>query len=109
MGPQTRFSSLEGSRFSFGRAGVRIPALFNWVNCVGWDAVNNIPAAAALAAFGFMYGFGAPFWLALAVLSIVQMLIAVYGHHVVQLVAKYAGYALCVIFLFLGIHACINA
>jgi NCS1 family nucleobase:cation symporter-1 len=105
MGPKTRFSSLEGSRFSFGRKGVRLPAFLNWLNSVGWDAINNIPAATALAAFAALYGFHAPFWAALAVLSLIQMAIAIYGHHFFQIIAKYMGYVLIAIFILLGMRA----
>ncbi len=101
MGPQTRLTALEGSRFSFGRAGVKLPAFLNWLNSVGWDSINNITAAAALAAFAALYGLTTPFWLALAILSIAQMYIAIYGHHFVQIVSKYAGYAFCVVFAIL--------
>ena len=41
-----------------------------------------------------LYGVHAPFWLALALLTVVQMLIAVYGHHMVQIISKYMGYVL---------------
>ncbi|MDP9127326.1 MAG: cytosine permease [Pseudomonadota bacterium] len=109
LGPQTRFSSLEGSKFSFGRAGVKLPAFLNWVNSIGWDAVNNIPAAAALVALVTFYaGAGTPIWVMLAALSVVQMAIAIYGHHLVQIIAKYMGFLLSAIFLFLGVWACFH-
>lgn len=110
MGPQTRLSSLEGSRFSFGRAGVKIPAILNWANSIGWDAVNNIPAAAALVTLvTFYHDLHSPFWVMLALLSLVQMSIAVYGHHLFQIISKYTGYILCAIFLFLGIRTGVNS
>ncbi|MDT8872093.1 cytosine permease [Komagataeibacter rhaeticus] len=48
MGPDTGLPQMEASRFSFGSTGKRLPALINWVNCIGWDAVNNVPSAIAL-------------------------------------------------------------
>jgi nucleobase:cation symporter-1, NCS1 family len=108
IGPQSRLSSLQGSCFSFGQSGMKVPALLNWVNSAGWDAVNNVPSAAALVSFAVIYGVHAPFWIALAVLSIIQMVIAIYGHHFFQIVAKYMGYVLFAVFLFLGIRICLN-
>jgi NCS1 family nucleobase:cation symporter-1 len=105
MGPPTRLSSLQGSLFSFGKIGIRPPAILNWVNSAGWDAVNNIPAAAAIVLLIKMTGLQTPFWLTLLGLSVLQMIIAIYGHHFYQIIAKYMGYLLLAIFLFLGIRS----
>ena len=92
MGPRTRLSQVEGSRLSLGKMGTRVSAILNWIDAVGWDAINNIPSAAALVALLVIYGFTLPFWLALAFIVVLQMLIGIYGHHLVQIVAKYVGW-----------------
>src|ERR1700730_14137892 len=51
MGPQTRLAQMESSRLSFGKKGTRIPSFINWLSCIGWDAVNNVPSAAAFVGF----------------------------------------------------------
>ncbi len=91
IGPRTGLPQMESSRRALGRAGLRLPALLNWIYCIGWDAVNNVPAAAALIALLALGGIGTPFFLALGVLAAAQMAAGVYGHHVVQALQKYLG------------------
>ena len=94
IGPLTGLTQIEISRFSFGRIGTRMPAFLNWVCAVGWDAVNNVPSVLALAALGAMLHVQIPFWLGLAVLAGLQMAATMHGHHLVQVITKYGGYAL---------------
>jgi NCS1 family nucleobase:cation symporter-1 len=98
-GPSTGLTQIEISRYSFGRIGTRMPAFLNWLCSVGWDAVNNVPAVLALAALGAFAGLHAPFWLGLAILAGVQMAASMHGHHLVQLITKYGGYALALVFI----------
>ncbi len=105
MGPKTGLTQMEDSRFAFGQAGTRLPSLINWLCCVGWDAVNNVPSTIALVALVAMSGFSAPFWAALAFLATLQLIASMYGHDVVQLLQKYLGYALLVIFGIVGAMA----
>jgi NCS1 family nucleobase:cation symporter-1 len=102
MGPQTGLTQMEDSRFAFGQAGTRLPSFINWVCCVSWDAVNNVPSTIALIALVALVGFTPPFWLALALLAILQMIGSVYGHDLVQVVEKYLGYVLLVVFGIVG-------
>ncbi len=96
IGPVTGLPQMEASRRALGRQGLRLPAFLNWIYCVGWDAVNNVPAAAALLALLALGGFGPPFWLALGVLASIQMVASIYGHDVVQALQKYLGAILLV-------------
>ena len=82
---------MEASRRALGRLGLRLPAFLNWIYCIGWDAVNNVPAAAALIALLALGGTVAPFPLALGALALLQMVASVYGHHVGQALQKYLG------------------
>jgi NCS1 family nucleobase:cation symporter-1 len=98
IGPATGLTQIEISRYSFGRIGTRMPAFLNWICSVGWDAVNNVPSVLALAALVALFGLRLPFWLGLAVLAALQMTASIRGHHLVQLVTKYGGYALTLVF-----------
>jgi NCS1 family nucleobase:cation symporter-1 len=102
MGPQTGLTQMEDSRFAFGRAGTRLPSFINWICCVGWDAVNNVPSTIALIALLALTGATLPFWLGLALLAGLQMIGSVYGHDVVQMVQKVLGYVLLVVFGIIG-------
>lgn len=102
IGPATGLTQMEASRRALGRLGVRPPAFLNWIYCVGWDAVNNVPAATALIALLLMAGVSTPFWLALGFLALVQMAASIYGHHVVQILQKYLGALLLGTFLLMG-------
>ncbi len=108
IGPKTRLTQMEASRFSFGKTGARAPAFINWVSCVGWDAVNNVPSVFALVALFALVGFSLPFWLGLAVLVLIQMVVGIYGHHLVQATEKYLGYFLLVVFALSGILSLMN-
>lgn len=103
IGPRTGLPQMEASRRALGRAGLRLPASLNWIYCIGWDAVNNVPAAAALIALLALAGPALPFWLALGALAAVQMVASIYGHHVVQALQKYLGALLLVAFAVIGL------
>lgn len=103
IGPATGLTQMEASRMALGTAGVKPPSCLNWLYCVGWDAVNNVPAAAALIALLALAGLPLPFWLALGMLASVQMVASIYGHHVVQALQKYLGALLLVVFAFIGL------
>jgi NCS1 family nucleobase:cation symporter-1 len=98
IGPRTGLTQIEISRFAFGRIGTRVPSSLNWFCAVGWDAVNNVPSVLALVALVALFGFSVPFWLALTVLVAIQLAASMYGHHVVQLLAKYLCCVLIVVF-----------
>ena len=103
IGPRTGLPQMEASRRALGQAGLRLPAFLNWIYCIGWDAVNNVPAAAALIAFAAFAHLTPPFWLALGLLAGIQMVASIYGHHVVQALQKYLGALLLVVFAAIGL------
>jgi NCS1 family nucleobase:cation symporter-1 len=72
---------------------------------VGWDAVNNVPSTIALVALIALVGVTPPFWAALGVLVVVQLAACIYGHDVVQLLQKYLGYVLLLVFGVVGFLA----
>ena len=105
LGPRSKLSSIELSRFALGTFGKRIPAALQWIACVSWDSVNNLLAASALVLFCSNLGLPAPLWLILAVMIGIQMLIGIYGHHAVQETSKYTGILLGVAFVAIGLIA----
>ena len=105
LGPRTGLTQIEISRFSFGRFGTRLPATVNWVTAVGWDAVNNVPSVLALVALAAYVHLTLPFWIGLSVLVAIQLTASIYGHHVVQVLAKYVCYLLIVVFAITGVVA----
>jgi len=82
-----------------------MPALLQWVACTGWDCINTLPAASAFVLFFLIMGMSAPLWIILAVMIGVQMLIGIYGHHVIQETSKYTGILLGVAFVAIGLIA----
>ncbi len=105
LGPKSRLSSMESGRFALGSFGKRIPAFLQWIACVGWDCINNLMAASALVLFCVITGISTPLWVVLLVVIGIQMLIGIYGHHVVQDTSKYTGILLGVAFLAIGLIA----
>jgi NCS1 family nucleobase:cation symporter-1 len=105
IGPRTGLTQIEISRFAFGRIGTRLPATLNWISAVGWDAVNNVPSVLAILALAARFGLTLPFWLGLSALVAIQVTASIYGHHVVQVLAKYVCYVLIVVFAVTGLVA----
>lgn len=105
LGPLSRLSQMEASRFSLGRIGKRFPAFLNWISCIGWDAVVNILSASALIEMLASFGLPVSFWLALALLVVIQLVIGVYGHHLIQSTSRYSGILLGLLFVVIGVIA----
>jgi len=108
MGPQTGLPQMEMSRFAFGSTGKRLPALINWLGCVGWDAVNNVPSTIALVLLARHFGLPLPFWLALGLLGMLQLLAGAAGHDMVQAIERNLGYVLLAAFALTGIVAALH-
>lgn len=105
MGPGSGYTQIGTSRFSFGKAGMRLPAVLTWAGGVGWNAVNNVPASVALLTLVAPMGLHLPYWVALLILCTVQGFAGVRGHHLVQALQKYLGYVLLLTFTVTGILA----
>ncbi len=103
MGPKTGLSQIEASRFALGASGKKVPAFLNWINAIGWDVINNVISATAFIVFFADYNINLPMWCALAILVILQLVIGVYGHHLIQNTAKYTGGFLAIFFIIIGI------
>jgi NCS1 family nucleobase:cation symporter-1 len=105
LGPQSGLSQLESGRFAFGRIGNRLPAILNWIGAIGWDVVFNSLSAAAIVSLLGRWGMAAPLWAVFAGLVGVQLIIGVWGHHLVQSAARWTGIVLAVVFIVVGVLA----
>jgi len=95
MGPPLGFPQMLSSRSSFGRRGNYLFGGLNWISTVGWFTVNTILGVEAVQA---VYQ-GANFYATAAALVAVQVVVAVYGHDLIQLFEKAMSVILAVLFL----------
>jgi nucleobase:cation symporter-1, NCS1 family len=95
MGPRTGLPQMVAGRSAFGFLGNAVPSVINSVMAgIGWFAVNSVSGALALNTLT-----GLPGVLCLLVVVGVQVVVAFFGHNLVQLFERYAFPVLAVIFL----------
>ena len=99
MGPSLGFPQMMSSRSSFGRKGNYPFGALNWVSTAGWFTVNTILGVEALQAVWPALNFYAT----ATALVAVQVVIAVYGHDLIQLFEK--AMSIVIGLLFLGVLA----
>jgi NCS1 nucleoside transporter family len=93
-GPRHGVPQMVLSRIPFGWFGNALPAGLNAVVAgIGWFAVNSVSGALALNALTRL-----PSWLCLLVVVAVQIVIAFFGHNLVQAFERYAAPVLGVVF-----------
>ncbi|NYJ05658.1 purine-cytosine permease family protein [Petropleomorpha daqingensis] len=93
-GPRYGVPQMVLSRIAFGWFGNVLPAGLNAIIAgIGWFAVNSVSGALALNALTTL-----PKWLCLLVVVAFQVVIAFYGHNLVQTFERYAAPVLAVIF-----------
>jgi nucleobase:cation symporter-1, NCS1 family len=85
MGPAAGYPQMFIGRRAFGHVGGYIPAALNWLSTAGWFTVNTILGSFAIQ----LVVPGLPFWLAAAILVVVQTFLVVYGHNVIQEFERY--------------------
>src|SRR3954464_1476544 len=94
-GPEYGVPQMVLSRISFGWFGNALPAGLNAVIAgIGWFAVNSVSGAFALNSLTSM-----PKWLCLLIVVVAQIVIAYFGHNLVQAFERYAAPVLAIIFL----------
>ena len=94
-GPSHGVPQMVLSRLGFGYWGNAFPAGLNSVTAgIGWFAVNSVSGAFALNTLTHW-----PRWLCLVIIVAVQIVIAFFGHNLVQAFERYAFPVLAVIFL----------
>lgn len=95
MGPAAGYPQMYIGRRSFGRAGGYIPAGLNWLSTAGWFTVNTILGAFAIQ----LLIPGLPFIVAAVTLVVVQTLLVIYGHNLIQVFERYLAAVLGILFL----------
>ena len=98
MGPEIGMPQLPFTRHSFGTRGAYLPALLNWVSACGWYAVNSVVGALAIARLTPL-----PFWLALLLLSVAQILVGVYGYNLIHRFEAISAGLLAIIFVIMAV------
>ncbi|GAA2167646.1 NCS1 family nucleobase:cation symporter-1 [Humibacillus xanthopallidus] len=94
-GPRHGLAQMVLSRTAFGYRGNILPAtLMSLMAGMGWFAVNSISGAYALAT---LFGFSPQ--LALAIVIVAQVLVAFFGHNLIQLFERVAFPILLVVFV----------
>ncbi|MEM3637803.1 MAG: cytosine permease [Conexivisphaerales archaeon] len=95
MGPKMGYPQMMISQGTFGRLGNKPFALLNWISTVGWYTVNTILGSYSLKVLS-----GLTFIQAALILSIVQAIIAIYGHDIIHKFER--GMAVVLGLLFVG-------
>ena len=94
MGPAAGYPQMFIGRRTFGRVGGYIPAALNWLSTAGWFTVNTILGSFAIQ----LLISGIPFAVAAAILVVVQALLVIYGHNLIQAFERYMALILGVLF-----------
>jgi len=94
MGPAAGYPQMFIGRRPFGRVGGYIPAALNWLSTAGWFTVNTILGSFAIQ----LLIPGIPFAVAAAILVVVQTLLVIYGHNLIQAFERYMALILGVLF-----------
>jgi NCS1 family nucleobase:cation symporter-1 len=98
-GPRTGLPQMILSRVSFGRLGNILPAGLNALTAgCGWFAVNSVSGALALSSLTHMSK-----GLALAIVVVVQLVVAFLGHNLIQSFERYVVPLLTVVFVIAAI------
>src|ERR1700730_8244348 len=94
MGPAAGYPQMFIGRRAFGRVGGYIPAALNWLSTAGWVTVNT-----SLASFAIQLLIPEiPFAVAAALLVVVQTLLVIYGHNLIQAFERYMALILGILF-----------
>jgi len=94
MGPSAGYPQMFIGRRAFGRVGGYIPAALNWLSTAGWFTVNTI-----LGSFAIQLLIPAlPFPVTAAILVVVQSLLVIYGHNLIQTFERYLAVILGLLF-----------
>lgn len=99
LAPETGLPSIPLTRRIFGTAGNALASALNAVSCLGWYTVNAVVGAFALTSLiGTSYG------LSLAIVALLLIVVAWYGHDLVHVVERYASYVLLVLYVIMAIR-----
>jgi NCS1 family nucleobase:cation symporter-1 len=97
MGPATGMAQMPLSRLAYGKS-IVLPALLNWISCIGWDGINSVFGAAALSILT-----GLPFIGSLVIIVIAQGLLGIVGHEAIHTFEKWMAIVLGAMFAVLTV------
>ena len=100
MGPTFGYPQMMISRAVMGKLGNAPFALANWISTVGWFTVNII-----LGGYALQLAFGIPFFAAAAIMVVVDVALATYGHDVIHLFERVMSVVLGVMFAAITVMA----
>ncbi|HEV2262436.1 MAG TPA: cytosine permease [Candidatus Rubrimentiphilum sp.] len=97
FGPRYGVPQMVASRLAFGRYGNALPAALSFLAGVGWFAINSVFGAYALETITHL-----PYALALALMLVLQILLAVYGYNMIHWFERISAVLLGLGFTLLG-------
>ncbi|GHO42183.1 purine-cytosine permease family protein [Ktedonospora formicarum] len=95
LGPKTGLAQMPLSRFAFGFQGAKLPAPFNALTGIGWNAVNSAIGASLLTAWS---GGAIPFWVGLIILVVATVLVSTFGYFIVHSFERFAWIPMFLLF-----------
>lgn len=98
FGPLYGVPQMVASRLAFGRYGNALPAALSFLAGVGWFAINTVFGSYALETITHW-----PFAIALALMLLLQIVIAVYGYNMIHWFERISSVLLAAGFTLLGI------
>jgi nucleobase:cation symporter-1, NCS1 family len=93
MGPTFGYPQMMISRAVMGRGGNVPFALANWISTIGWFTVNII-----LGGYALSLAFGLPFSVAAAIMVVIDVALATYGHDIIHTFEKVMSVVLAFMF-----------
>ncbi len=101
FGPRIGQPLIPGSRRAFGKAGVRGLSFINFINNIGWLAVDLVLSVMAFQKLVPVLGYHA----ALLILTVATILIAVYGYNFIHTFAYWMSIVMGIIFVAMTVIA----
>ncbi|MCL6454853.1 MAG: cytosine permease [Alicyclobacillus sp.] len=98
MGPKLGMPQMPQSRASFGYHGNYVPAVLSWLNFLGWFTVNNI-----LGGLAIEEALHVPYIVSMLIMSLVTIVLALYGHNLIHGFEKIMTWVVGIIFLIMTV------
>ncbi|GAA5991671.1 hypothetical protein JCM10908_001086 [Rhodotorula pacifica] len=96
-GKSTGLRQMMLGRFSFGPYAIWFPIALNALACIGWSTINTIVGASALKAVSDSHQLPEP--VGIIIISLITLVIALFGYKYVHAVERYASIPVFIIFV----------
>ncbi|GAA5876634.1 hypothetical protein JCM3774_006008 [Rhodotorula dairenensis] len=96
-GKATGLRQMMLGRFSFGPYAIWFPIVLNALACIGWSTINTIVGASALKAVSDTHELPEP--AGIVIISLITLVIALFGYRYVHALERYASIPVFVIFM----------